>query len=560
MSDRWKSFSQLFISLSRHRYFFPAAAFVSLVVFASILYRDIGQCGLHHDDVITFAMWNTRKSTYEYLTREWGVHFSPMGRLHAAILHELFGYNYPIIYYFLLGLLLADAGLIWRLLRVLGCGHTAGFLAALLFVVHPSMNDSLFWITVSWALFQTLWGIISLLLMDFFLKTKSYAVYCTAILCFICAIETTEFGQIFLAFLFFLISIRIKSAFKETIASLFILLGVILIEYMALLLLGIVMNYMLTLMTTLVCVAGLIINKFVLYDQQKNYIKKAFMQYLSPEVVQELISNPEFLKLGGERREITAFFSYVAGFTSISEKLEPEEVVNLLNEYLTAMTNIILKYGGTVDKYEGDAIVAFFGAPIPHSDHAIRCCNAALDMQKNLIELREKWKKEGLPDINTRIGINTGLAVIGNMGSEQKMNYTMMGDTVNTASRLEGANKAYGTHTMISEFTFKELNEDFVVRKLDLIKVVGKAKPIEVYELIGKREDVMPETMEILTKYHAALNEYRNGNWDRAFILFGDIVKKYNDIPSKTYYERCLKYKRTPPPSDWDGVFILTSK
>jgi len=365
---------------------------------------------------------------------------------------------------------------------------------------------------------------------------------------------------LFIAFLILLISLRITSALKETIASVFILIGVLVIEYLALSLFGMIMNYILILMATIICVIGLIANKFVLYDRQKNYIKKAFMQYLSPEVVQELIVNPEFLKLGGERREITAFFSDVAGFTSISEKLEPEEVVNLLNEYLTAMTNIILKYGGTVDKYEGDAIVAFFGAPIPHPDHAIRCCNAALDMQKALIGLREKWKKEGLPEIKARIGINTGPAIIGNMGSEQKMNYTMMGDTVNTASRLEGANKAYGTYTMISEFAYKELNNEFVIRKLDLLKVVGKAKPIDVYELVCRKSEVLPEQLEMLEKYNVALNEYRSRNWDKAFSLFRDIVKKYDDPPSKTYYDRCLKYKRTPPPEDWDGVFVLTSK
>ena len=303
-----------------------------------------------------------------------------------------------------------------------------------------------------------------------------------------------------------------------------------------------------------------IIYKFILYDRQKNYIKKAFMQYLSPEVVKQVIANPGLLKLGGERREITAYFSDVAGFTSISEKLSPEEIVSLLNKYLTAMTDIILANGGTVDKYEGDAIVAFFGAPIPFEDHAIRCCNAAVDMQNILISLRQKWNEEGYPPVLVRMGMNTGPAIIGNMGSQQRMDYTMMGDTVNSASRFEGANKAYGTYSMISDSTYVYVKDKFITRKLDLLRVVGKSTPVAVYELVGRTGEVSDEKISIIKYYHEALEEYTSRNWTKAIKMFDSIVEMYKDPPSAAYLERCQKFKKNPPPADWDGVFILKSK
>ncbi len=360
--------------------------------------------------------------------------------------------------------------------------------------------------------------------------------------------------------LIYLASIRITSAFRESMASLIIIAGVILIEYLFLAVFGIILNYIMSLTSMISSLALFTGYKFISYDRQKNYIRKAFMQYLSPEVVKEVIENPNLLKLGGERREITAYFSDVAGFTSISEKLTPEEVVTLLNKYLTAMTDIILANGGTVDKYEGDAIVAFFGAPIPHKDHAARCCNAAVDMQNALISLREEWIKEGYPLVTARMGINTGPAIIGNMGSQQRMDYTMMGDTVNTASRFEGANKAYGTYTMISEFTCNQVKDRFVVRKLDLLRVVGKTTPTEVFELVGRAGEVAAEKIYIIDEYHKALQEYRNKNWEAAVKLFGELSKNSNDPPSKTYLERCQKYRKNPPPADWDGVFVLSSK
>jgi len=368
------------------------------------------------------------------------------------------------------------------------------------------------------------------------------------------------FISIFLVTVIYFFSIRITSALRESITAASALVGVLILEYLFLSFFGIIFNYIMVL-TSFVC--GIVLftaYKFISYDRQRNFIKKAFMYYLSPEVVKQVIDNPDLLKLGGERREITAYFSDVAGFTSISEKLSPEEVVTLLNKYLTAMTDIILANDGTVDKYEGDAIIAFFGAPIPHHDHALKCCNAAVDMQNALEMLRKEWIEEGYPPVYARMGLNTGPAIIGNMGSQQRMDYTMMGDTVNTASRFEGANKTYGTNIMISEVTYNQIGDRFVVRKLDLIRVVGKVTPTDVYELVGRTGEVSEEKLFIIDEYHKALQEYRSKKWKDAAEMFCNIMNKYGDPPSKTYYERCIRYMKNPPPADWDGVFVLSQK
>lgn len=360
--------------------------------------------------------------------------------------------------------------------------------------------------------------------------------------------------------LIFLVSINVNSATRETLISAIIIPVVLVGLYVALAGFGVILNYFMILFGTILTLVAITVFKFILFDKQKNFIKRAFMQYLSPEVVQQVIANPALLKLGGAKREITAFFSDVQGFTTISEKLTPEEVVKLLNKYLTAMTDLILKYGGTVDKYEGDAIVAFFGAPIPHPDHAVRCCNAAVDMQKDLNQLRRQWVDEGYPEVIARIGINTGEAIVGNMGSEQRMDYTMMGNTVNTAARFEGANKKYGTFTMISEATYEYIRDKFVVRKLDMLRVVGKSKPDTVYELVGRIGEVPEEKISIINQYHEALEVYNQWEWRRARDMFKVLADKFQDGPSMMYQERCSDFMETPPPEDWDGVFVLKTK
>ena len=224
-----------------------------------------------------------------------------------------------------------------------------------------------------------------------------------------------------------------------------------------------------------------------LEKKQKLFLHNAFGQYLSPSVIDTILKNPDRLKLGGERKEMTAFFSDLQGFSSISEKLSPEELVNLLNDYLSRMCAIISEEGGTIDKFEGDAIIAFWGAPLEQKDHAQRACRAAVRMNAEMENIRKDFREQGRPELFMRMGINTGPMVVGNMGSHQRMDYTIMGDAVNLASRLEGANKMYNTWVMIAENTRKLVADTMITREIDCIRVMGKSEPVTVFELIGEK-------------------------------------------------------------------------
>lgn len=301
--------------------------------------------------------------------------------------------------------------------------------------------------------------------------------------------------------------------------------------------------------------------KYLAEERQKKFIKDAFSTYLAPSVVGQLIKSPEKLVLGGEERVITAYFSDVQGFTSISEKLTPEQLVELLNEFLTEMTDIILGYEGTLDKFEGDAIIAFFGAPNTLEDHAARACKASLDMQKRLVGLRAKCKAENRPELKMRIGLSSGSAVVGNMGSKNRMDYTMMGDTVNTASRLEGVNKVYGSYMMISQSTYAAAKDQIFARELDAINVVGKGAPVVVYQLLGYPEEIDDKQRSVVDKYVEGLHAYRKHNWNKAISYFSAALSiDPHDSPSQTMLERCKDYKLTPPGEDWDGSFTMTAR
>ncbi len=296
-------------------------------------------------------------------------------------------------------------------------------------------------------------------------------------------------------------------------------------------------------------------------EKEKQFFHNAFGQYLSPAVIDEIVKHPEMLSLGGERKVLTAFFSDVQGFSTISENLSPEELVDILNDYLSRMTNILLKHGGTVDKYEGDAIIAFFGAPIHIEDHAERACLASLEMQKELEKMRIAWKKEGKPQLKARIGLNTGPMVVGNMGSTTRMDYTIMGDSVNLASRLEGVNKQYGTFTMISEYTKALLSEEIITRKLDIIRVVGKNEPVTIYEVIGEKKDVSEEVMAMIKHFHQGIEAYSKREWNEALSCFANALELVpNDPPSLCYQERCKAFLFSAPPDEWDGIYEMTSK
>ena len=291
--------------------------------------------------------------------------------------------------------------------------------------------------------------------------------------------------------------------------------------------------------------------------RQRRFIKGVFRHYLSPDVIERIIDNPKLLRLGGEQREITSLFSDVAGFTAISEALSPGELVSLLNEYLGEMTAIILSTGGTLDKYEGDAIIAFWNAPLDQPDHALRACRAALSCQKRLAELRTSFTgKIGRPLV-ARIGLNSGPAVVGNMGSSRRFDYTAMGDTVNLASRLEGACKHYKVSILVGEETFARVKEEVVARPVDTIRVVGKTKPVSIYEIIGEKSGVAAAELEKLQIFGQAREAYQSKDWEKASRLFG---KLKDDPLAMLYAVRCEGLKQSPPPEDWDGVFELKEK
>jgi adenylate cyclase len=307
---------------------------------------------------------------------------------------------------------------------------------------------------------------------------------------------------------------------------------------------------------------GSTVYNYVAERKQKIMIKSMFSRYVNPTIVDELVAHPEKLRLGGERKELTIFFSDIENFTQISEKMAPESLVTILNEYLNSMTAIILHNDGTLDKYEGDAIVAFWGAPVPQNDHALRACKAAVQMQSTLNGLLKIWQLEGKPILNTRIGINTGEVIVGNMGGANRFDYTVIGDSVNLGARLESANKQYKTRLMISESTYRKVQNHVYVRELDLLVVAGKTEPIRVYELIGTVEDgIASDKQKFIEVYCNALQLYRQREWDRAVQMFGKSLELIpNDYPSQIYIERSHIFKASPPPDEWNGVFILKTK
>ncbi len=307
-------------------------------------------------------------------------------------------------------------------------------------------------------------------------------------------------------------------------------------------------------------IAGFIAAALLNYSvegKQRRFIKNVFKHYLSPDVIERVIENPALLRLGGEKREVTSFFSDVAGFTTISEELSPEELVDLLNEYLSEMTEIILSSGGTLDKYEGDAIVAFWNAPLEQPDHALRACRSALRCQARLGELRPRLKEKYGRAMAMRIGLNSGPAVVGNMGSSRRFDYTAMGDTINLAARLEGACKQYGIHLLVGEETFRRVQTDIAGREVDVIRVVGKTKPVAVYEILGEKAEMTEGARARLTLYGQARDTYRRREWDKAAELFGRLE---GDPVSALYRERCLALKQAPPAEGWDGAFTLKTK
>lgn len=292
--------------------------------------------------------------------------------------------------------------------------------------------------------------------------------------------------------------------------------------------------------------------------KQRKEISDAFSKYVSKVLVDELMKHPEKLRLGGERREITVLFSDIRGFTTVSEKLTPEQLVHLLNEYLTAMTDIIMKNMGLVDKYMGDAIMAFWNAPLDEPNHVELASVTCLEMIQELKKLQEKWAKENIPVLDIGVGLSTGEAVVGNMGSQKRFSYTAMGDIVNLGSRLEGLNKEYGTHVIISHHTYKHIMNKFLTRRLDFVKVKGKKVAIEIYELIGK--DGNEKLKKFIKTYENSLEFYKKQKFDDAIKEFKKALSLKEDKACEVMIGRCNYFKLHKPENDWDGSWEMKTK
>jgi adenylate cyclase len=296
--------------------------------------------------------------------------------------------------------------------------------------------------------------------------------------------------------------------------------------------------------------------------RQRKMITDLFGRYVDSTIVDILINDPQLVKLGGEKREISILFSDIKGFSTISEKVDDETLVKLLNVYMTDMTNVILKHQGTVDKFIGDAIMAFWGAPLKDENATFHACVSALEMQYRLDKLQPKLYKIGNVEIRQRIGVNTGTCTVGNMGSEQRQSYTAIGDPVNLASRLEGANKQYGTYILISETTYQQVAKRVVAREVDRVQVVGKTEPTRIYELINLADKpITDKTKYFLEMYAEGLKSYQERRWDEGIAYMEHAMQKIpNDPVCLLYIERMKLYQISPPLPDWNGVFVLHSK
>ena len=317
---------------------------------------------------------------------------------------------------------------------------------------------------------------------------------------------------------------------------------------------------------------GITVYNYIQEEKNKNFLKESFGTYVSPELIDQMYESGEEPSLGGEEGYHTAFFTDIQSFSAFSEKLTASELVALLNQYLTDMTDVLLENNGTLDKYIGDAIVAFYGAPIDVDNHEYWACKTAIEMQDKLAILREGWQEEGdrwpeiVHNMQNRIGISSGQMVTGNMGSEARMNYTMMGDNVNTAARLESSAKQYGIYIQIADSTYQAVKEKVVVRDLDNVRVLGKNEPVKVWELISEVGQEPDQYKKILPAYHEALDLYKSQEWSKAIEAFkaSDELEEMfggrKTNPSRIYIPRCEHYLENPPGEDWDGVWTLTSK
>lgn len=326
---------------------------------------------------------------------------------------------------------------------------------------------------------------------------------------------------------------------------------------------GVVVYAVLPVLQIFVTMLAVAMWSFFVEQRERRKTKQAFGRYLSPRVMEQVLADPEqFLKLGGRRYEATVLFSDIRGFTTISEALTPEELGTLLNEYMTPMTDIVFEYEGTLDKYIGDAVMAFWGAPVEQSNHALLACRAALKMLRVVEELNERFADDGLPHIAIGIGLSSGPMTIGNMGSADHFAYTALGDRVNLGARLEGQTKEYGVEMLISEATQELVKDEMLCRELGSLRVKGKYEPVRIFELIGPRAD-NAHRLPFVEAFHEGLANFRKQDWEEALASFSRsraLSGAEGDKASDLYIAWCVEYQSAPPPPDWDGVRVATSK
>jgi len=296
------------------------------------------------------------------------------------------------------------------------------------------------------------------------------------------------------------------------------------------------------------------------FDNMRSGLKN-FKRYVPADLVAQLINQNINADLGGEEKELTIFFSDIAKFTSIAEKTEPEKLVQDLCVYFEIVSKTISENKGTIDKYIGDAVMAFWGAPVMIENHAEKACHASIHVRNNLHTLGRQWENQGKLPFHTRIGIHTGNVIVGNMGYQDRLNYTVIGDAVNVSSRLEGINKVYGTEIIVSENTFEQCTDQFEFRLLDRVSLLGRYEGMNIYELITYKDDLNKSLKKIYNYYETGLQHYFNKNWQEGFKYMNAVLKyRPNDVPARLIKERCIMYQKNPPPQEWNGVFAQSSK
>jgi adenylate cyclase len=296
------------------------------------------------------------------------------------------------------------------------------------------------------------------------------------------------------------------------------------------------------------------VQQFAVERNEKRQVREVFGRYVSPEIAKHVSERPEVLKLGGERRMLTVMFCDLRGFTSIAERIAPERLVELLNEYLGAMTDVVLAHDGTLDKYIGDAVMAFWGAPVAHDDDALKACRAAIEMTERCASLQARWQAHGDTTLEIGIGLHTGDMVVGNMGSERRLAYTVVGDAVNLGSRLEGLTKRYGVAILASEQTLAQAGDEVVAREIDIVRVRGRTRPVRVFEILGRRGERERLSL-VIERFAQGLDAYRARDWARARAAFEDVLRvRPGDGPARMYLSRCEVYATSAPSALWDGV------